>query len=82
MAVRKHVLEVSGDPALEGNDRRVQRGLDGVSEDLRELEAAVFDAQAFGGSGSVWATPTPTTTQEAITRMAAAVAGLLGTPIP
>lgn len=82
MAVRKHVIEVSGDPGLEGNDRRVQRGLDGVSEDLRELEAAVFDAQAFGGSGSVWVAPTPTTVQDAITRMAALLVVLSGGPIP
>lgn len=80
--VGRYTLEVSGRPEFESLEGAVQRLLDQVHADARTNEAAAADASAFGGSGSVWASPTPTTTQDAITRLAAAVSGLLGGPIP
>lgn len=65
--------------ALESN---VQRALEGVRAHTGELAtSAQANAYTAGTSGN-WTAPAPTTHAEAIDRLAAAVAGLLGTPIP
>lgn len=81
MPVRAHLLERGGRPEYEDADSRTQRALDGINGDLREVEAMATDATRYSASGADWVAPAPTTTQEAITRIAAGLAGLIG-PIP
>lgn len=80
--VGRYTLERTGRPELEDIESAIQRMLDQQYGDARTFEGGITDASAFGASGAVWASPVPTTTQEAITRLAAAVSGILGTPIP
>jgi len=50
---------------------------------LDQAHGQINDAESYAAAGgTVWAAPAPTTQDEAITRLAAAVAGLLGSPIP
>jgi hypothetical protein len=56
-----------------------QRGFDQMRQDVNALGTS---SGVYAATASDWATPAPTTKDEAITRLAAAVAGLLGTPIP
>jgi selenocysteine lyase/cysteine desulfurase len=82
MAVGRYTLETTGRPELEPLERSAQRLFDQLHNDARAGESATTAASAFSADGAVWASPAPTTTQEAITRLAAAVSGILGTPIP
>jgi hypothetical protein len=56
-----------------------QRGFDQMGKDINDLSAS---SGTYSATAANWATPAPTTKDEALTRLAAAVAGLLGTPIP
>ena len=69
MAIRQHVIE-SGDP-------NVQRGFDGLFEDLSSLSAE--DVAYTPGNSADWVSPAPTTVQQALDRLAAA-GGV--TPVP
>lgn len=80
--VGRYTLERSGRPELEDIESAIQRLVDQQYSDARGFEGGIADATAFGADGAVWASPVPTTTQEAITRLATAVSGILGTPIP
>lgn len=82
VTVGRYAIETTGKPEFEGLERSVQRLVDQMYGDARDLESAAADASAYSGSGSPWAPPRPATTQEAIARLATAVSGLLGGPIP
>jgi hypothetical protein len=70
----KPQLESLGDTRMEG---KLRRALDG------NADYAVDQAEAYTPSNPAdWADPQPTTQDEAHDRLAAAVAGLLGTPVP
>lgn len=56
-----------------------QRGFDQMGKDINDMTAS---SAAYSATASDWAGTAPTTKDAAITRIAAAVAGLLGTPIP
>jgi hypothetical protein len=55
---------------------------DNVMSALQQRDTSITAASAFTADSAMWASPAPTTVQEAITRIASAVSGLLGTPIP
>jgi len=55
---------------------------DNVMSALQQRDTSITAASAFTADPTMWASPAPTTVQEAITRIASAVSGLLGTPIP
>ena len=56
-----------------------QRGFDQMGRDIADMNAAT---SSYSATAADWAGMAPTTKDAAITRLAAAVAGLLGTPIP
>lgn len=56
-----------------------QRALDTIAADLDAMET---DVETYAATATDWAAPAPTTQDAALTRLAAAVAGLLGTPVP
>ncbi len=76
---RRPVLERSGRPELAPVEDAVQRLFDQQGLDAQDIDAA---ADGYSATASDWASPAPTTKNEAITRLAAAVAGLLAGPIP
>lgn len=76
---RRPVLERSGRPELAPVEDAVQRLFDQQGLDSADIES---DAGGYSATASDWASPAPATKNDALTRLAAAVAGLLGTPIP
>lgn len=72
---RRPVLESTA--GAEGQDRRVQRALDGLHQDMSGLDAG--DVAYTPSSAASWVSPAPTTVQQALDRLAAA-GGV--TPVP
>jgi len=74
-------------PILTTSGRPEFQGLEGAIRDMgtqlhQNSEAAATEAESYAATPSSWASPAPTTQDEAITRIAAAVRTLLGSPIP
>lgn len=78
-AARRVSLTRTGIPDLDRALDVAQRGFDQTTKDVNGLSAS---SAAYSATASDWAGTAPTTKDAAITRIAAAVAGLLGTPIP
>lgn len=76
---RQAVLERSGNPASASVEDATQRAFDQFGLDIADIET---EAAAYTATSSDWASPAPTTKSDALTRIASAVATLLGTPIP
>lgn len=72
---RPVTLTRRGDPAHDATLDEVERG-------FAQLRADVNTGTLTGTTAASWAGTAPTTTASAINRMAAALADLLGTPIP
>jgi hypothetical protein len=79
MSARRVSLVRTGLPDHDKTLDVAQRGFDQMGKDIDALGRS---SGAYAATASDWATPAPATKDEAITRLAAAVAGLLGTPIP
>ena len=76
---RKPVLERSGRPELAPLEDATQRVLEQMHLDGADAES---DASSYTATAADWASPVPTTKADALDRIATALAGLLGTPIP
>lgn len=79
---RRYQLEqpISRDQASQHLHGAQQRVLDKMATDLDTMET---DVESYTPStAGDWADPQPTTQDEALDRLAAAVAGLLTTPVP
>jgi hypothetical protein len=70
----------TGNPDHVGLETNVRRALDQARQQTADAATSV-ESYAPASSGS-WAAPAPTTQDVALDRIAAAVAGILGTPIP
>lgn len=75
MTTKRYSLESSGRPEMEGPERNIQRVLARIDQD-------VTSSSAFTAPAGVFADPQPTTTQEAIRRIASFVASTHATTIP
>lgn len=74
------VLTSSGRPELVGFESAVRDSLDQVQ---RNAQAGATDAETYAPAApSNWAGAPPSTQDAALDRIAAAVRGLLGSPIP
>lgn len=78
-AARRVSLTRTGLPEHDKTLDAAQRGFDQMGRDIDTLSTS---SGAYSATAADWSTPAPTTKDAAITRLAAAVAGLLGTPIP
>lgn len=76
---RQAVLERTGRPEVAPVEDAAQRALDQLGLDMADIET---EAGAYTATAADWASPAPTTKADALSRLATAVAGLLGTPIP
>jgi len=73
-------LVSTGNPDHVQLETAVRRALD---QARRQTIDAATDAESYqAGSPTDWASPAPTTQDAALNRLAAAVSGLLGGPIP
>ena len=77
--VRRASLTRTGNADL---DRALDEALRGFDQTAKDVNALSTSGGAYNATASDWAGTAPTTKDAAITRIAAAVAGLLGTPIP